>query len=292
MPRVSVIIPCYNCGGLLPGCLQSILSQTYPHFEVLVMDGASQDETLNVVKRFAALDERVKWYSEKDTGLYEAMNKGIAKSTGEWLFFLGSDDKMFDDQVLAKVAAAIEQSPGTKLLYGNVQLSRPLGYYHQGLIYAGRFDSEKLLNKNLCHQSVFYHCSVFNDFGYYNTNYPVLADYDFNLRCFNRVKSHFVNLNIAHFNVDGVSSSSQSQDPDFFNDFLENMAVRYSYSFTSKFFDGRKKELLRLLIKSIRRLKIGRSGKLIRILAWQLVRRTTKRVLGIKSFLLSPIYRF
>ncbi|MDR2410857.1 MAG: glycosyltransferase, partial [Bacteroidales bacterium] len=87
MPVLSIIIPTYNSSKTINRCLDSILCQSYSNYEILVMDGLSSDNTLELVKAYN--DRRIQIYSGKDNGIYDAMNKGIALAKGEWLYFSG-----------------------------------------------------------------------------------------------------------------------------------------------------------------------------------------------------------
>jgi glycosyltransferase involved in cell wall biosynthesis len=270
--KFTIIVPTLNAETTIQSALNSLASQTYTDFEVLVYDGKSSDNTLQIVEEYTSTDARFFCVSEKDDGIYDAMNKSIKRAKGEWLFFLGSDDRLYDKNVLADVAATIRKNQGVKLVYGNVQLNKPLGYHHQELTYAGEFDADKLLKKNLCHQSVFYHRSLFKRYGQFKTEYQIFADYDFNLRCFNRVKPVYMNRIIANFNVGGHSTSHQDLDPLFDNDFLENMALHYSFPYHSAFFDGRKKELLGLIGKRLRQRRLQETFRIARILSYQTIK--------------------
>lgn len=269
----TVVIPILNAAATAESVLQSLAAQSYRNFEVLIRDGGSTDGTLTLIKKYSNNDPRFQCVSEKDNGIYDAMNKAIIKAKGDWLFFLGSDDFLYDDQVFADVANAIGKNPDARLVYGNVQLNRPLGYHHQELIYAGKFDENKLLTKNICHQSAFYHRSLFEEFGLFRTEYAIFADYDFNLRCFNKIKSHYLERVIANFNVGGHSKTQQHLDRLFEHDFLENMATDYSFSYKSSFFNGHKKELFTILRNRLRHRHFGDTLKIARILSYQTLKR-------------------
>src|SRR5215218_2671624 len=98
---LSIIIPTYNAGNNLARALESVLQQTFSSFEVLIMDGLSTDNTSAIVESFH--DERIQLFREGDRGIYDAMNKGIAKARGAWLYFLGSDDELYTSTVLEEI---------------------------------------------------------------------------------------------------------------------------------------------------------------------------------------------
>ena len=101
MPRLSIIIPTFNSAKTLSRCLDSVISQSFTDWEVLMMDGVSNDDTIKIAS--SCQDSRIRIYSEPDKGIYDAMNKGIDKSRGEWLYFLGSDDYLFNSHSLEDV---------------------------------------------------------------------------------------------------------------------------------------------------------------------------------------------
>ena len=96
MPRLSIIIPTFNSAKTLSRCLDSVISQSFTDWEVLMMDGVSNDDTIKIASSYQ--DSRIRIYSEPDKGIYDAMNKGIDKAQGEWLYFLGSDDWLYNSE--------------------------------------------------------------------------------------------------------------------------------------------------------------------------------------------------
>ncbi len=208
----SVVITTFNCVAKLDGTVQSVLGQSGVTLECLVIDGGSTDGTLDRLRSFG---ERVRWISEADAGIYDAMNKGIGLAVGRFLYFLGAGDRLRPG-VLALVAAeAGRRPPGTKpvLLYGNVVWSRHKRPYD------GRFHRFKLLRRNLCHQAIFYERSIFARSGLYHTKYRWLADWAFNLRCFNDrgIEKHYLPLSIADY--EGGGESNLTYDRAFHDDF-------------------------------------------------------------------------
>src|SRR5689334_2190715 len=97
-PTVSIIIPTYNSEVLLETALESILRQTYPYREIVIIDGGSTDRTVDVIKHYSR--HVAYWVSEKDAGIYDAMNKGVEAATGDWLYFMGSDDQLYEADTL------------------------------------------------------------------------------------------------------------------------------------------------------------------------------------------------
>jgi glycosyltransferase involved in cell wall biosynthesis len=196
----SIIIPTYNAAKTIEACLKSVLTQNYFSFEILIIDGLSNDATISIIGNFS--DERIKFVSEADDGVYSAMNKGIDISRGEYLYFLGSDDTLMDDKVLLSVFEACKKKEN-HLVYGDVLLVQ------SKQIYAGEFNVEKLMHyQNISHQAIFYRKDCFAILGNYNLKYKIAADWDFNIRCFMHPDFiiKYINKTIACYNdVSGLS---------------------------------------------------------------------------------------
>lgn len=201
MALISIIIPSFNAEAHIRNALNSILNQTNKDFEIVVIDGRSSDGTCRIVQSFQACDSCITLLSEPDKGIYDAMNKGIDMAKGEWLYFLGSDDRLKDSTVLEKINEVLEKSK-PDILYGNVM------FQPQKIVYDGEFDFSKLLQRNICHQGIFYRKSVFAKIGGYTIAFKLHADWDLNLRVFkqNNLIIRYINMIVADFTT-GSSSS-------------------------------------------------------------------------------------
>ncbi|MBU6341936.1 MAG: glycosyltransferase [Bacteroidetes bacterium] len=116
----SIITVIYNGDQLLPGTVESVKNQTYPHIEYWIIDGGSKDNTLDVIQQYALEMPNLKWISEKDKGLYDAMNKGLKLATGDFVWFLNGGDHIHTPQTLEKMAAQLDDD--TDVLYGDTLL--------------------------------------------------------------------------------------------------------------------------------------------------------------------------
>ena len=214
-PLISVITTTFNSGEKIAATVASVLSQQEGLYEFLVIDGGSTDDTLVHLR---AQGPALRYLSEPDKGIYDAMNKGIRLTSGEFLYFLGAGDRLLPG-MLEAVAAEITKLHGQgrisqpTLLYGNVKSS------HDSRPYDGRFDRFKLLRRNICHQAIFYQRSVFERLGFYNTKYRLLADWEFNIRCFNDrgIRKRYIPLQIADY--EGGGKSITTSDLAFYADF-------------------------------------------------------------------------
>ena len=198
---LSIVIPTYQSGQYIGAALQSVRAQTFKDYEIIIIDGGSIDDTLSVVNKFDNLP--IRFYQEPDKGVYDAMNKGISLAIGDWVYFMGSDDSLYDDRVLESIAL-VGATEKADVLYGDVVLAS------SGKRYAGEFSLHRLLfSENICHQAVFYKRSIFNRIGHYNLDYKIWADWDFNIRCFKHTEFviNYLDIVVALYNdQSGVSS--------------------------------------------------------------------------------------
>jgi len=230
MPRLSIIIPTFNSARTITECLESICRQTLSDLEILVQDGCSKDNTAEIVDQFAKDHPTLalRLFEERDTGVYDAMNKAVARANGEWLYFLGSDDKLHDDDVLRSMLDSPDALDGD-VLYGNVKAEQRDKTSGKETIYDGRFDRKKLLQRNICHQAILYRHSFANSVGPYNMNYKIASDWDYNLRCWPRTRFRYLDVIVADFGVGGLSTSGQG-DKEFLQEVTTNVMTYFGWS--------------------------------------------------------------
>ena len=210
MPFFSIILPTHNSGSTLKIALDSIMSQSFKDFELIIIDGLSSDNTSQIAGNSKIAEDRIKFISEADEGIYDAMNKGIRHSTGQWIYFIGSDDSLYHPDVLQKVQEEIAQNRNGRIFYGNVVISGDTNWASDGDVYDGVFDLNKIMSKNICHQSIFYNTEFINcEIGSFNKKYTICADWDFNLKCWSKTGFIFMDLIVANFNAGGESTKCQ-----------------------------------------------------------------------------------
>lgn len=234
--KFSIIIPTYNSDKSLSKSLDSVLIQKFSDYEVLVIDGDSDDDTLSIIKSYDnKFYNRLRWIGREDSGIYDAMNNGIDLARGEWLYFLGSDDFLFNENVLGEVAR--EMDDDVDVIYGNTAIE------NDGRIYDGEFTPEKLIGKNISHQAIFYKKRVFDLLGKYNMKYKTLADWEFNMRWMNArdIKNKYVNMIIARLSKGGASK--KIFDNKFYEDFEENLKKYFPPEYLSIYRKIKKKEV-------------------------------------------------
>lgn len=205
-PKISIITPVFNAEKDIEACIQSVICQTYQDYEHLIIDGLSSDGTLEIVGRYVEKYPRLRLFSEKDEGIYEAMNKGIDRASGEWLYFMGSDDVFYSPSVLEEIFGSGGEV-GYDVVYGNVL------WGDTGRVFDGKYSMLKLMAQNLCHQAMFFKRSVFNRIGKFDTEFKAWADYLLNIKLFNcdEIQIKYIDRVIAKYGAEGFSSQSEDQ---------------------------------------------------------------------------------
>jgi glycosyltransferase involved in cell wall biosynthesis len=203
-PKISVVTVVLNAARHIDRCIESVLGQTYDDIEYLVIDGGSTDGTLEVLARYR---DRVDYVvSEPDRGLYHAMNKGIRAATGEYLYFLNSDDTFCDERVVADVAAAIRQHPSADLVYGDVLLRSGEQLVRQPQVPV--LNRKTMCRKGVCHQALFARRETLVHTGGFSEEYRIVADGDWLARALaGGATSLHLERDIAIFALDGLSGN-------------------------------------------------------------------------------------
>lgn len=225
MTFLSVIIPTYNSEKTIERCLNSLICQTFKNFEVCIVDNKSLDKTLSKASNFYSDFNDIKAISEPDKGVYDAMNKGIDIARGDWLYFLGSDDEVFDKDVFSDIFnTAVLKS--CEIIYGNAYVHHDTSWAKAGQVYDGPFNIRKLISRNICHQAIFYRKELFERFGKYKLQYYVCADWELNLRLFPKTESIYINRIIANFYSGGLSTTSKDDLIEDDIKFLKQQALK------------------------------------------------------------------
>lgn len=211
-PLVTIIIASYNSGNTIGRSLQSIADQTFQDWECLVVDGASKDNTIEIVKEFETQDARFRHISEPDNGIYDAFNKGWKNAKGDWMYYLGSDDWLENDG-LANLSANCHDTNITTFC-GDVYISHFDG---RKSIFRGK-DGKSGLGS---HQGMLMRKAAIEKMGGFDTSFKILADYDLIARMLNEgfIFKVIDCPPIAYFTQGGVSSK--------FSSFLQSIKERY-----------------------------------------------------------------
>ncbi|MDO9373186.1 MAG: glycosyltransferase family 2 protein [Ferruginibacter sp.] len=200
-PKISIITVCKNSGRFLEETIRSVIAQTYPNIEYVIIDGGSTDNTLEIIHKFE--DYIAYWKSEDDSGMYDAINKGLWHITGDYILILNSDDMLYAPDTLEKVAIHVRKDK--------------LDYYFGNLIKLkdGKLKQVKLFNVNFRqlllsthgtfapHPCFFISAALNKKLGGYDATYRYAADYDYILRALKDDKSSgsYMDINVSKFRI-------------------------------------------------------------------------------------------
>ena len=207
----SIIVVCLDAGERLHDTIESILQQTYTNYEIIIKDGGSSDGSVEELQE-AFHDERMHIHIRKDSGIYDAMNQAVQLAQGEYDLFLNAGDSFYDETVLDKITEEIDriknENKKADVIYGNL--------YHKALdtiIYAAPEINDFTCYRNVpCHQTCFYHRSMFETRGY-KPEYNVRADYEHFLWCFyeKKAKIWYVPVIVASYEGGGYSETKENK---------------------------------------------------------------------------------
>ena len=197
LPKITIVTVAYNAQQYLEQTILSVIGQDYPNIEYIIIDGASTDGTVDIIKQYAS--HLVYWVSEPDQGIYDAMNKAIDVATGEWINFMNAGDSFVSADTISKVVERIDVDD--ECLYGDIYYlsevnsryicSNPLSEIFNGI--------------PCCHQALFTKANVIKEYRF-DLTYKVASDYDLVLKCFrNGHKFKTLDFAIANFIAGAIS---------------------------------------------------------------------------------------
>ena len=203
MQKLSIITINKNNAAGLEKTMQSVICQTYTDFEYIIIDGASDDESIEKIKKYSDIIQY--WVSEPDTGIYNAMNKGIRKAQGDYCLFLNSGDYLVSPETLDNAFKEISNNPAD-IYYSDVMLSD--GRLKQ---FPDTWTANYLFQAHINHQNSFIKRSLFYEHGFYNENLKIASDWEFFLNELWRYKSTFFHIktNISIYDRQGISSRNK-----------------------------------------------------------------------------------
>jgi len=207
--KVTIITVCYNSAKTIQETIESVLSQDYQNIEYIIIDGLSSDGTLDIIKDFGP--QISKFISEKDKGLYDAMNKGISLATGDIIGIINSDDIYAHNKVISQVISKFEQK-NIDIVYGDLYYfktgfpNRALRYYRGGVFSLARV-SYGLMPP---HPTFFIKRNVYGKYGKFDTTYTLSADFDLILRFLglHKVPFEYIPEVLVKMRTGGKSTSS------------------------------------------------------------------------------------
>ena len=204
MPFFSIILATYNCEKTIKRAIDSILSQDFNDYEIIIIDGGSTDNTLAIIDNYesAVFGHRV---SEPDSGIYDAWNKGVSAAGGKWIAFLGADD-YFERDALKVYHKYIEETSVTlEYVSSRVNLVNSSGKITRVI---GKLWSWRQFRTYMCvaHVGSMHHHSLYQTYGFYNINYKIVGDYELLLRANENLKAGYINYVTANMQVGGTSN--------------------------------------------------------------------------------------
>jgi glycosyltransferase involved in cell wall biosynthesis len=235
-PKIAIITPSYNQAQFIERTILSVLGQNYPNLEYIVMDGGSRDGTVDILRKY---EGSLTWVSEKDKGQADAINKGMARSTGDIIAYLNSDD-VYEPGALMRVAEYFSFHPEVRWLTGKCRIiderdrevRRPITAYKNFLL--RHYSYPLLLVTNPVSQpATFWKRSAVDEFGPFDENEHLVMDYDYWLRMGKKYPPAVLDSYLAGFRVYALSKTSSS----FLTTFEREMLLARKHS-TSALLNG------------------------------------------------------
>jgi glycosyltransferase involved in cell wall biosynthesis len=236
MPILSIITINFNNAIGLEKTINSVAIQTFNDYEYIIIDGGSSDESVNVIKKYSRVNN---WVSEKDNGIYDAMNKGILKAQGEYLLFLNSGDFLIDSKSLENV---FSMNYSQDIIYGDMKIN--WGNNHSTIGHMPKkITLEHMIKDTVWHPVSFIKKELFEKWGLYNTDYKIVADYEFFFRTIiaKNATTFHCEIPITEYNVEGVSSLPANKQRELeerllvLKSYLSEEEIKsYSYLLTQK----------------------------------------------------------
>jgi glycosyltransferase involved in cell wall biosynthesis len=208
IPKVSIITVCKNSANTIIKCIDSVVNQTYKNIEYIIIDGDSSDDTLKMIQSFG--EQISKLISEPDNGIFDAMNKGIAESTGDYIIFLNADDYFISENSINYSLNFIVEETQSQydIYYGKILI-----FENQSGIGSvsntGEVSKFSIYRASLPHPATIYNKVAFNKCGVYDTTYKISSDYEWFVRAMvkHNLKFKRTNLILTVFNKGGVSTN-------------------------------------------------------------------------------------
>jgi glycosyltransferase involved in cell wall biosynthesis len=209
--KISIITVCYNSEKYIRTAIESVLTQTYTSIEYIIVDGGSKDQTVSIIKEYEPkFNGRMKWVSERDNGLYDAMNKGIKMATGDVVGLINSDDLFCDTHALEKVMTVFNSNQKLDSVYAD-------------LYYVSQNDTDKIIRHWItgkqklfeygwhpAHPTLYLKKEVYENYGYFNLDLKLAADFEIMLRFLDKYKitTHYLEKPLVKMRLGGETNKS------------------------------------------------------------------------------------
>jgi glycosyltransferase involved in cell wall biosynthesis len=205
-PHISVITVCFNAADFIEQTIQSVLSQSYPLVEYIVIDGGSTDGTMEIILRYES--RLAYWHSRPDHGVAHAFNLGLAQAQGDWILYLNADDLLLESTMIEQMASHLVRYQGADVVFGQmISLTRekhpkPVPFCKIGG-HPWRWQEFRRMNM-IPHQAAFTHRRFFDRVGGFDETYRMTMDYEHFLRAGAGLKAQFVPIPLVGMRVGGI----------------------------------------------------------------------------------------
>lgn len=208
MKNISIITINYNDKIGLAKTIESVISQSSKDFEYIIIDGNSNDGCKELIEKHTAIIDY--WVSEPDTGIYNAMNKGIRAASGDYLLFLNSGDYLYNQNTIQNVTDAIDD--GKKDLYYGDAIFKSENL-EEVVVFPDKLSFYFFTHNSLCHQASFIKKSLFEEVFYYNETFRIISDWEFMVYCIciKNITYKHIDIIVSYYDYEGISSSPNSK---------------------------------------------------------------------------------
>ena len=236
--KISIITVTFNSDKFLEETILSVKNQTYKNIEYIIIDGDSNDNTINIIKKYSNFINI--FITEKDNGIYDAMNKGLKLATGDIIGFLNSDDMYFDNNVLSKIASNFTSN--IECLYGNIVFVNSNDTNIIIRKYISKYFKPKYFQYGFmpAHPSFYAKKELYNKVGFFKLGYKISADFDFLLRALliHNSRYKFINMTFVKMRYGGVSTTIKNKillNHEIYVSCLENNIKTNKFKIYSKY---------------------------------------------------------
>ena len=210
--KISIVSINRNNAAGLEKTLQSVAAQTFKEFEYIVIDGASTDGSVELIKQYESRFAHLKWVSEPDSGIYNAMNKGLRMASSEYIQILNSGDGLASNEVTKRMLEALEKEGNPSILYGNMIKCFPDGRRLTDKCFAGQeITMLGMFVGTLNHNPAYIRRDLFEKYGYYDEDLKIVSDWKWYLQAIilGGEQPRYVDLDVTLFDMEGVSETNK-----------------------------------------------------------------------------------
>lgn len=207
---ISIVTPSFNSEKTIGKTIEQVLKQTYQYFEYIIIDGGSTDNTVSIIESYLPkFNGKLRFISEKDNGIYDAMNKGIKMSKGELVGIINSDD-YYEENCLENIVKQYDINQKYKILYGAIRIIDN----EENELEIAFVNHRNMMNRMIFHPATFISKSIYDDFYYYDTKYKYSSDLDFMYKAISNDKISFCPVYhvLSNFRIGGGSFSYKAME--------------------------------------------------------------------------------